>query len=570
MRPSSATRQPACTWSVPATRWRPGPAGRNARPVQQLEKQRLHRHFVWAPHVEELLSRSERCSPAAGRPLDVPLDRLDVLLDRHVDEVPPLGPRPVVVLDGVVPEQLVQHEPGVRRALADPAVGDHLFAVRHALALVELAQLVGRLEGAVLAHRLRPRDGGRARDVPGALSALLLVARHRDQLARVLLGRAHVDEARVRPELLEHLLATRTDRVVGLPRLEGDRLVLRLVLGRGPALLHPLLAGAVHEQHLVVAVVLEVPVGVGGEPVVAVAVQDDRVVVRDATAPEQLAELLRPEEVALGLILEVALPVESDRPRDVGLAVERGVLVDLDDADRVVVQVLLHPLGLDEHCLGVLRHVTSPPLLGKRSKVDSVSEVSSRSPSAAALRHRPATTAAIPPHEGHHASTRSTAARMPATHARASPGSSSTTATGRRFASPIRRTDLAPSARFPAGTVPAASYTRPRTCESTSLAAIDASRGPWSAATAPSPPLAVPISQHMTLTPERCGSSVSRRSGSATAASAPAASIVPLVAGSRAVPRTAWPSLASAAASSRPRHPQPTMRTRAKRSARVG
>ena len=48
-------------------------------------------------------------------------------------------------------------------------------------------KLVGGLEGAVLLHRLRPRHGRGARDVAGALRTLLLVARHRDQLAGVLL-----------------------------------------------------------------------------------------------------------------------------------------------------------------------------------------------------------------------------------------------------------------------------------------------------------------------------------------------------------------------------------------------
>ena len=51
-------------------------------------------------------------------------DLLSGLLDRDVDQVAPLGPRAVVVLDVLLPEQLVQHEPRVRRALADPAVGD--------------------------------------------------------------------------------------------------------------------------------------------------------------------------------------------------------------------------------------------------------------------------------------------------------------------------------------------------------------------------------------------------------------------------------------------------------------
>jgi hypothetical protein len=43
----------------------------------------------------------------------------------------------------------------------------------------------------------------------------------------------------------------------------------------------------------------------------------------------------------------------------VGLGVEGRVLVDLDDPDRVVVQVLLDPVGVDEHVLRVLSHAAS-------------------------------------------------------------------------------------------------------------------------------------------------------------------------------------------------------------------
>ena len=104
------------------------------------------------------------------------------------------------------------------------------------------------------------------------------------------------------------------------------------------------------------AVVLEVPVGVGREPVVAVAVQDDRVVVRDAAAAEQLAELGGAEEVALHLVLEVLLPVEADRAGDVRLGVEGGVLVDLDDPNGFVGEVVLDPLRVDQDILGVFGH----------------------------------------------------------------------------------------------------------------------------------------------------------------------------------------------------------------------
>ena len=83
-------------------------------------------------------------------------------------------------------------------------------------------------------------------------------------------------------------------------------------------------------------VVVEVPVRVGREPVVAVAVENDRVVVRDAAAAEQLAEVGRAEEVALHLVLEVLLPVEADRAGDVRLGVEGRILIHLDDPDGFV------------------------------------------------------------------------------------------------------------------------------------------------------------------------------------------------------------------------------------------
>ena len=79
-------------------------------------------------------------------------------------------------------------------------------------------------------------------------------------------------------------------------------------------------------------------------------------VVRDAARAEQLAEGLGPQEVALDLVLQVLLPVEADRAGDVRLGVESGVLVDLDDADRVVVEVVLNPLGVYKYVLRVIRH----------------------------------------------------------------------------------------------------------------------------------------------------------------------------------------------------------------------
>ena len=110
----------------------------------------------------------------------------------------------------------------------------------------------------------------------------------------------------------------------------------------------PLLAAAVEQPDVGVAVEREVPVGVGGEPVVVAAVEHDGVVVGDASLGEQRLELLLVDEVATDLVLQIGRPVELDGALDVALVVGGGVLVDLDQDDGVVVEMVLHPLGGDE------------------------------------------------------------------------------------------------------------------------------------------------------------------------------------------------------------------------------
>ena len=83
-------------------------------------------------------------------------------------------------------------------------------------------------------------------------------------------------------------------------------------------------------------------------------------VIGHSAAAEQPAEVLRAEEIPLDLVLQILPPVEPDRAGDVGFAVEGRVLVDLDDPDRVVVQVLLEPLRLHEHVVRILSHRLPP------------------------------------------------------------------------------------------------------------------------------------------------------------------------------------------------------------------
>src|SRR5213075_2706500 len=70
--------------------------------------------------------------------------------DRRADQVPPLRPRPVVILHVVDAQQVFQHEPGVAGALADAAVGDGGLAEIDAGVGVELAQFVRTLESPVV------------------------------------------------------------------------------------------------------------------------------------------------------------------------------------------------------------------------------------------------------------------------------------------------------------------------------------------------------------------------------------------------------------------------------------
>src|SRR5215813_14422882 len=118
-------------------------------------------------HLRRVLRSPAVPRPPAGppslpaRPLRGPGPRSPSLaeLDGHTDQRSVLGPGPVVVLHFLLAEQLMQHEPGVGAALTDPAVGDRVLAeVQARLALVQRAQLVVRLEGAVVVGGLGPRD----------------------------------------------------------------------------------------------------------------------------------------------------------------------------------------------------------------------------------------------------------------------------------------------------------------------------------------------------------------------------------------------------------------------------
>jgi len=111
----------------------------------------------------------------------------------------------------------------------------------------------------------------------------------------------------------------------------------------------PLLAAAVEQPDVAVPIDLEVPVGVGGEPVIVAAVQDHRVVVADAQLGQQGLEPGPADKIAADWILQVLLPVDLDGTLDVPLVVGGGVLIHLRQHDAGIVEVHLHPVGVYQH-----------------------------------------------------------------------------------------------------------------------------------------------------------------------------------------------------------------------------
>ena len=192
-----------------------------------------------------------------------------------------------------------------------------------------------------------------------ALRALLREILWREQLAGVLLRGADIDDLRAvsRDDFLEHVIAKRPDRGVRTARAVLALRIARGVVRQRTFFRDPFGATAVHELHVLVAVVLEKPEEPGRKPVVVIAVRDDRRARRDALLRQKPLQLLLIEQIADRVLLKVGLPVQTDRPGNVALLVRARVDVDLEHPDVLVLRVLCQPIGLDEHVVCVIRHV---------------------------------------------------------------------------------------------------------------------------------------------------------------------------------------------------------------------
>src|SRR5439155_24999444 len=164
-----------------------------------------------------------------------------------------------------------------------------------------------------------------------------------------LIGGTDVDEVELRrADVFQDFIAVSADGFIA----GGDGIIAPLHLrpiGRPrPAFLFPLDPPAVHQAGVLVAVVLELPQGPRGEPVVHVAVEDDRVVRLDSRLARQLGEGFGVDQVADRRVAQIGGPVPADGVLDVSDVVPFGGLdIDLDDLDLRVIGVLGDPAGGD-------------------------------------------------------------------------------------------------------------------------------------------------------------------------------------------------------------------------------
>src|SRR5579875_3018951 len=161
---------------------------RARRPARPIERVRASRTPARPP--DRARPSLAHPGPPRGRPLHrarprcarARLDRSVPDRDRHADHAPPLRPGTVVV-PGRGSEHLVQHEPGVGTALADPAVGDRRQLELDAAGGEPLAEGGVPEDPSVGADESLPRKADRGWDVPRALGGLVPVPRLAEHLA---------------------------------------------------------------------------------------------------------------------------------------------------------------------------------------------------------------------------------------------------------------------------------------------------------------------------------------------------------------------------------------------------
>ena len=115
------------------------------------------------------------------------------------------------------------------------------------------------------------------------------------------------------------------------------------------AFVQPFYSPAIHQLRIFVPVHFEQPEAVRGKPVIVVAVENHRIVRRNASVADQFFKGFLADDVAPDLILKLRLPVEAGRAGNVAGVVGFGINVDLDQLDAGFAEILFYPIGRDQH-----------------------------------------------------------------------------------------------------------------------------------------------------------------------------------------------------------------------------
>ncbi len=234
----------------------------------------------------------------------------------------------------------------MRATLADAAVGDDFVFAGNALGLVEFLQVVEGLEGAIFVRSLSPGDIRGLGNMAGALGGFGHAWRG-DDLACELIDGANVDELAGFAALEdgEDFFLASAKGIVGAGDVIGRGRDVCGILGDRALFFEPFLAAAVDEADVPVAVQLQLPKGVGGEPVVVVAIEQDGGVVGNARGAQKFFEGGLVDQIAADVVLELGLPVPTDSAGDVSLVVGGGVHVDFDEAEIGGIEIASSPIG---------------------------------------------------------------------------------------------------------------------------------------------------------------------------------------------------------------------------------
>src|SRR4029077_15452641 len=148
---------------------------------------------------------------------------------------------------------------------------------------------IGGFEGAIFVGGLRPRDVGGVGNVTGALRGFRH-SRRSDNFSGEFVDRAHVHKLAALLALRDrqYVLFESAHRLVRAGDAVGRWRNLRGVLGQRALLFQPLLASAVDQLHILVPLILQLPEGVGREPVVVVTVEQDGRIIGDSRLTQQL------------------------------------------------------------------------------------------------------------------------------------------------------------------------------------------------------------------------------------------------------------------------------------------